>query len=89
MEFVVIPLYHTDSVVWLCAALAQSDRSSAARRRRMQAAIAEYVDLRAQLKTTQVEGATWQASALRTTGVIESLKNSIFTHETEASRVSV
>ena len=54
----------------------------------MEAAITESMDLRAQLKTSQVEAATWQAVALRTTGVIESLKKSIFTLETEAARVS-
>ena len=73
-EDAVVPLTQTDSVAGLCVALAQSERSSVARRRRMECAIAESVDLRAQLKTAQVEASAWQASALRTTGVIESLK---------------
>ena len=55
---VVVRVDHTDSVARLCVALAQSERSSAARRRRMEAAIAESVDLRVQLKTTHVEAAT-------------------------------
>ena len=63
-------------------------RNSAARRRRTETAIAESVGLRAQLNTTQVEAATWLAATLRTTGVIESLKKSIFTLETEVARVS-
>ena len=54
----------------------------------MEAAVAEAVDSRAQLKTGQVEAATWKEAALRTIGVIESLKKLIFTLETEASRVS-
>ena len=33
-------------------------------------------------------GSTWQAAALSNTGVIESLKSSIFTFDTEAARVS-
>ena len=44
---VVIPLDHTDSVARLCVALAQSERSSPARRRRTEAEIAEPVSLRA------------------------------------------
>ena len=84
----VVPLDQTYSVARLCVALAQSERSRAALRQRMEAAITESMDLRAQLKTSQVEAATWQAVALRTTGVIESLKKSIFTLETEGARVS-
>ena len=84
----VVPLDQTHSVSRLCVALAQSERSSAARRRRMEAVVAEPVDLRAQLKTTQVEAATWQSAELKTIGVIESLKKSIFTLKTEAYRVS-
>ena len=44
----------------------------------MTAAIAESVDLRAQLRPAQVETAAWQEATLRTTGVIELLKKSIF-----------
>ena len=54
----------------------------------MEAAIAESVDLRAQLKTTLEEAATWQAAASRTTSVIEHLKKSIFVIETKTSRLS-
>ena len=46
------------------------------------------MDPRNQLKTTQVEAGNWQAVAWRATGVIESLKKSIFTLETEPVRVS-
>ena len=53
----------------------------------MEAAIADSVDPRDQLKPTQVEAGNWQAAALRATGVIESLKKSIFTLETEPVRV--
>ena len=84
----VVPLDQTDSVDRLWVALMQSERSSAARRRRMEAAIAKSVDLRAQLKTIQVESATWQASALKTTEVKKSLKMSIFILETKAARLS-
>ena len=69
-------------------ALAQSEQTSDACRLRVEATIAELVDCCAQLKATQVELATWQASALNTTEVIESLKNSIFTLKTEAACVS-
>ena len=40
-----VPLDQTFSVARLCVALAQSERSSAAHRRRIKAAIAESVDL--------------------------------------------
>ena len=40
---VVVPLDHTNSESRLCVSLAQSERSSAAHRRRMEAAIADSV----------------------------------------------
>ena len=79
---------HSDSVARLRVDIARSERTSAAFRRRMEVAIADSVGFHTQLKATQVESATWQASALKTTEVIESLKKSIFTLEKEAARVS-
>ena len=72
----------------MCVEPAQSEQSSTAHRRRMEAAIAESVDLRAQLQATQVEATTGQAAVLRTIDVIEYIEKSIFTLKTVASRVS-
>ena len=80
---------NSDSIDRLCVALAQCERARAACRRRMQSAIAESVDCRAQLKAGQVESSTFKASAYRNTMGIESLKKSIFTLETETAHVSL
>ena len=77
----VVPLDQTDSVSRLYVAIAQSERSSASRRRLMEALIATSLELRAQLKTNQVEASTCQAAVLNNTSVIELPKKSIFTLE--------
>ena len=55
----------------------------------MEAEIADFVDLRTQLNTNQVEAATGQAATLESTEVIELNKKAILPFETEAVRVSV
>ena len=81
-------LAQTGSVSRLCVALALSERSSGARRRSMEAEIAGTGNLCIQLKTTHVESATWQASALNTTEVMDFLKKFNITLETRAANLS-
>ena len=67
-------------------ALATSERTSAARLRRMESAVLESIDLRHQLSTTQHEASQWQSTALRTTELVASLHKSIYTLEAAAAR---
>ena len=86
IEHSVVPIDQKDSLTRSSVRRAcVVERSTEARRRRMKSAIAESVGLRTQPNKTQLEATAWQAAELRTNGVIETLKKSIFTLGTEAA----
>ena len=67
--------YYDEHIASLCVALAQSERSCAAYRRRMNSSSTESIDLHQRLPATEKKATVYQANELKSTDLIASMQN--------------